>query len=75
MLVDSVLINLLEDEKLSHVIKCSLFAITNIWPKGHEVHTAVFLFCVVCIYFVFNDAVSTPGYVRFTVIVIMKYQD
>ena len=60
MLVDAALINLLEVEKLSRVIKCSLFATVNIWTKGHEVHTAVFLFCVVCIYFMYLTMLSAP---------------
>jgi hypothetical protein len=71
MLVDAALINLLEVEKLSHVKECIMFALVNIWTKRHKVHTAVILLCCVHLFYLFNDAVSNPGYVRFTVTFIM----
>ena len=74
MLVDATLINLLEVEKLSHVKECSLFVLVNILTKGHRVHTAVF-FSVLCFmhsFYLLNDAVSTPGYISFDVMFIMK---
>jgi len=76
MLVDAVLINLLEVEKLSHVKKVQFVCYSEHMDKGtRSRHSCLSVLCCMHLFYVFKDAVSTPGYARFTVIVVMKYQD
>ena len=60
MLVDAALINLLGVEKMSHVKKMHFVCYSEHMDKGTEVHTTVFLFCVVRVYFIYLTMLSAP---------------